>query len=82
MRFSLCGSCRRRYWPYVTGLFVSGIVAFLTWLTLDAAGLQGLSNERWTVALFFCMLACTWSYTYTCVRRHCRAHSPSRAADS
>ena len=81
MRFSLCGSCRRRYWPYVTGLLVSGFAAFLTWLTLDVAGMQELSNQRWTVALFVCVLACTWAYTYACVRRHCRVHSTRSAAD-
>ncbi len=78
MRFNLCGTCRRRYWPYVMGLFLSGLTAFLTWLTLDVAGVEGGSNERWTVGLFFCVLASTWAYTHTGIRRHCRAHSPNR----
>ncbi len=85
MQLSLCGSCRRRYWPYVMGLFVSGVSAYLTWLTLDVAGIDHRSNEKWTVSLFFGILACTWTYTYTCIRRHCRSHrvhDPAEIVDS
>ena len=67
------------------GLFLSGVSAYVTWLTLDVAGIEQRTNEQSTVTLFFGILACTWTYTYTCIRRHCRTHrghDPSEVVDT
>jgi|GEM_PF-6030358 len=37
----LCCECRKKPWPYALVLFISSFVAFVTWLTLSAAGVGG-----------------------------------------
>jgi hypothetical protein len=67
----LCGECRKNPWPYVLVVFISTFVAFVTWLTLSAAGLKPDANRWWTALAFLVAGGVLFSYMVSCMRRHC-----------
>jgi hypothetical protein len=71
---SICGECAKTVWPYFIVVFISGIVAFLTWLTLSAAGIEPKLVVWLTGGAFFGAFALLLSYIISCMRRHCRHH--------
>jgi uncharacterized membrane protein YhaH (DUF805 family) len=68
----LCGKCIRKPWPYAITAFISGFIAFVTWLTLTAAGLHPEARQGWTVAAFLVAVSLLFVYMRACMRRHCR----------
>ena len=67
----LCCECRRKPWPYALVLFISSFVAFVTWLTLSAAGV-GAQIKIWsTVGIFLIIAALLIHYMLACMSRHC-----------
>ena len=67
----LCGDCRKKPWPYAIVLFIATFVAFVTWLTLSAAGLSESSSIIWTSISFVAAVVLLASYMVSCMRRHC-----------
>jgi apolipoprotein N-acyltransferase len=67
----LCGECRKKPWPYVLVVFISTFVAFVTWLTLSAAGLAPEANRWWTALAFLIAGGVLFIYMMSCMRRHC-----------
>ena len=80
----LCGKCIRKPWPYAIVALISGSVAFVTWLTLSAAGIHPDANQWWTAAAFAAVAILLLIYMRACMRRHCRddghGHGHSHAA--
>ena len=68
----LCGQCRRKPWPYLLAMVISMFVAFLTSLTLGAAGLTPEAIRLWTACVFVGVVAMLLGYMVVCMRRHCR----------
>ena len=68
----LCGKCLRKPWPYAIIIFISSFVAFVTWLTLSAAGVTPGTNQWWTGAAFVAAGSVLFTYMRACMRRHCR----------
>lgn len=67
----LCGECRKKPWPYAIVIFIATFVAFVTWLTVSAAGLSSGSSIIWTSVSFVAAVALLASYMISCMRRHC-----------
>ena len=67
----LCGECRKKPWPYLLVVFISTFVAFVTSLTLTAAGLTPQAVRWWTVFSFVAAAGVLLSYMVACMRRHC-----------
>jgi len=67
----LCGECRRTPWPYVIVVFISTFTAFLTWLTLNSAGIAPDANRWWTAGVFIGVGGMLFGYIVGCMRRHC-----------
>ncbi|HHJ15119.1 MAG TPA: hypothetical protein ENJ80_00285 [Gammaproteobacteria bacterium] len=67
----LCEECRKKPWPYAIALFISGFVAFVTWLTFSAAGVS-LLVSRWATGIAFLLaVIILGTYMVSCMRRHC-----------
>lgn len=67
----LCGACRRKPWPFALALFIASFIAFVTWLTLAAAGLQSQAKFFGTATAFFLVTVVLFGYITACIRRHC-----------
>ena len=67
----LCGACRKKPWPYAIVLFIATFVAFVTWLTLSAAGLASGASIIGTSVAFIAATMLLASYMVSCLRRHC-----------
>jgi hypothetical protein len=52
-------------------MFISTFVAFITWLTLSAAGLAPHVNRWWTALAFLAAGGVLSGYMISCMRRHC-----------
>lgn len=53
-------------------LFISSIVAFLTWLMLGFVGADRISTLIGTVLAFVAVGGTMLHYVLTCMKRHCR----------
>ena len=67
----ICGGCKKKMFPVAMVIFLSTFIAFVTWLTLSAAGLPDSANRLWTFGAFFIAAAILGSYMVSCIRRHC-----------
>ena len=67
----LCADCHMTPWPYLLAVFISGFVAFLTWLTLEYKEISATTAAWLTAAVFCAVLAFLLSYMVACMRRHC-----------
>ena len=67
----LCCDCRKKPWPYALVLFISSFVAFVTWLTLSAAGVGEQTKLFSTVIIFLLIAIVLINYMLACMRRHC-----------
>jgi len=52
-------------------LFISTFVAFVTWLTLSAAGAGGQLRLWSTAGMFLLVAILLLNYMLACMRRHC-----------
>ncbi len=65
-----CSDCQLK-WPFLLAVFISGFVAFLTWLVLDYKDIAAITSAWITVAVFSAVLAFLLTYMVACLRRHC-----------
>lgn len=70
----LCKDCRSNPWPYAILLFLSVMVAVLTWLTLSTAGLPTHAIRAGSGLAFLGMALVLLVYMVNCMRRHCGDH--------
>jgi hypothetical protein len=52
-------------------LFIASFSAFLTWLTLESAGLPPDAIRWWSAGVFLTVAVLLVSYMISCIRRHC-----------
>ena len=52
-------------------IFVAGVIAFLTWLTLDYSQLGELEVIAGTCVVFLAVATTMLHYVVSCMRRHC-----------
>ena len=69
----------RKPWPYAIAMLISGFVAFVTWLTLSAAGMHPETNQWWTIGAFLAAALVLFVYMRACMSRHCREDGHSHA---
>jgi hypothetical protein len=68
----LCPQCKATPWPFAMVLFISSIVAFLTWLMLGFVGADRISTLIGTVLAFVAVGGTMLHYVLACMKRHCR----------
>jgi hypothetical protein len=70
MRF--CPKCGKSPLPLFMALFIAGVSAYMTWLTLTYS--QAGTNVRilGTVVVFVAVGGTVMHYMISCLRRHCR----------
>ncbi len=72
-------------WPYIMVAFISGVVTFVTWLTLSLADVGRLEQIAATAFVFIAVGGTLLHYVIGCVRRHrkeaggARPSAPPRA---
>jgi hypothetical protein len=74
----LCPQCSNSPWPFGMALFITAIIAFLTWLMLSFAGASPTEDAIGTALVFVAVGATLVHYVLGCMRRHCR-HGPGKA---
>ena len=67
----LCPECRRG-WPFVVVVFISSVVAFLTWLILSLSSLEAAIRLVLSGAVFVGVAGTLAYYVVSCMKRHCR----------
>ena len=75
----LCPTCNTSPWPFAVVLFISAVIAFLTWLMLGFAGADLVQSIAGTALAFVAVGATMLHYVLACMKRHCR-HAPGRPA--
>jgi len=68
----LCPECRSARWPFVVVVFVSSVVAFLTWLMLSLSNVEGVICLLGSGAVFVTVASTLAHYVVSCMKRHCR----------
>ena len=71
--------CRRfghHAWPFLIVAFLGAFVAFITWLTLAAAGFPAHVIFGWSIAAFLLVSLVLGLNAVSCVRRHRRPPPP------
>ena len=69
---SLCRHFSNRYLPYLLIPFFAGIITFLTWITLSAAGASTAVTELAAILVFILIAGLMGVYLYHCQsRNHC-----------
>ncbi len=67
----LCSECGKKPWPYLMAVFIASFSAFLTWLTLQSAGLSPSAIWWGSAGVFVVVTVLLVSYMVSCIRRHC-----------
>lgn len=67
----LCRKCSRSPLPFIMVIFVAGVIAFLTWLTLAYSQLGTIKVIAGTGAAFLAVATTMLHYVLSCMRRHC-----------
>lgn len=75
----LCAECRSKIWPYAIVVLVAGFSAFITWLTVSAAGASETTIQMASVSVFIGVGGLLLGYMLCCLRRHCRHDDHSHA---
>lgn len=75
----LCTECRSKIWPYAIVVLVAGFSAFITWLTVSAAGASETTIQMASVSVFIGVGGLLLGYMLCCLRRHCRHDDHSHA---
>ena len=68
----LCPECTSSPWPFAVVLFISSVVAFLTWLMVGFAGADPTETAVGTALAFFAVSGTLLHYVLGCIKRHCR----------
>jgi hypothetical protein len=67
----LCPECSTSPWPFVMAVFISAVVAFVTWLTLSLSGLGATGRLVASGGAFIAVLSTILHYVLSCMKRHC-----------
>lgn len=67
----LCRQCSRSLLPFIMVIFVAGVIAFLTWLTLAYSQLSEIQVIAGTGGVFLAVATTMLHYVLSCMRRHC-----------
>ncbi len=78
----LCHQCGRSPLPFVMVVFVAGVSAFLTWLTLSYSDFEKIEIITGSCAVFIAVASTVLHYVLSCMRRHCRHGSHSERDQS
>jgi CDP-diglyceride synthetase len=68
----LCPECGSVWWPFVVVVFISGVVAFLTWLMFSLSSVEGVIRLVGSAAVFVGVASTLAHYVVSCMKRHCR----------
>jgi hypothetical protein len=68
----LCPECSNSPLPFLMALFVAGVSAFLTWLTLTYSQFGTVERIAGTMLVFVAVGTTIVHYMLACMRRHCR----------
>jgi len=68
----LCPQCDNSPWPFVMVVFISGVITFLTWLTLGFAGANTVQAAIGALLAFLAVGTTLVHYILACMKRHCR----------
>ena len=69
----LCPHCRKKVCPYAMVAFLAPAVGFVTWLTLNAAGIPPATIRWWTGGVVLVFGVLLLAYLTNCMRRHCKS---------
>jgi hypothetical protein len=75
----LCPQCNGSPWPFVMVLFITSLLAFVTWLTLTFAGADPVQAAVGTAVAFVAVGATMLHYVLACMKRHCH-HGENRVS--
>jgi hypothetical protein len=82
----LCPKCTASPLPFVMIAVITGVIGFLTWLTLGLSDWGHWARVGTAAAIALAVAATLWHYVISCMRRHCRHQdgfghiaTPSRA---
>jgi disulfide bond formation protein DsbB len=68
----LCPECSSVRWPFGVAVFISGVVAFLTWLMFSLSSVEGVIRLVGSAAVFVGVASTLAHYVVSCMKRHCR----------
>lgn len=68
----LCRQCGRSPLPLLMVVFVAGVSAFLTWLTLTYSQFETIEVIAGSGAVFLAVAGTVLHYVHSCIKRHCR----------
>jgi hypothetical protein len=68
----LCPECRSLGWQFVVVLFISIVVAFLTWLMLSLSSREVVVRLVGSGVVFVGVASTLAHYVVSCMKRHCR----------
>ncbi len=66
----ICPQCTS-VWPFALVLFMSTLVAFVTWLVISFAGADPLQSAIATLLAFVAVGGTMLHYVIACMQRHC-----------
>lgn len=69
---TICSQCSKTPWPFLFALFIAGVAAFLTWLTLLYSQLDTTTRLVFSGAMFVVASVTLIHYMLSCMQRHCR----------
>lgn len=69
---NICPQCDNSPWPFVMVVFISAVVAFLTWLMFSFAGANTAQSTVGALLAFLAVGATLAHYVLACMKRHCR----------
>ena len=74
----LCPECGRSPLAYFMVVFISGVSAFLTWLTLSYSQAGQIEVIAGSLLVFFAVGGTVLHYVLGCMKRHCRHEKDSQ----
>lgn len=67
----VCQESKKRLWVYPIVVFIASFSSYVTWLTLDAAGIPSVTNKWWSGGVFILVAIILLVYIMSCMRRYC-----------
>jgi hypothetical protein len=75
---NLCRKCGWSLLPFAMVALVSGVSAFLTWLTLTYSQFEETQVVAGSAIVFFAVAATVLHYVQSCMKRHCHHSGEER----
>lgn len=67
-----CSRCHKTLWPFLFAVFIAGVAAFLTWLTLVYSQFNTTTSMVLSGVMFVGASVILIHYMLSCIKRHCR----------